>query len=390
MVLNSQSPRPGARQLYMARRRRHRRWPWWLLAVLVVGFLGWRWLTAGSSDVAPTADAVASPTTQQESTAATQTQPPQQRVRTADLPPPRVATQASTPAPGSGGANTRADGASGRSTSSGSAPVTPLPPPTTSTVPDSRYTLAMNMIAEGRLIDGRAALSKLLLSEDQHLRPADAATARDTLTSINQQLIFGDQINENDPLTSQYVVQSGDALARIAASCKVPYQLLQQINHLSNPNNIHPGQKLKTINGPFHARVVKHEYRLDLYLKDKADQPIYIRSFPIGLGEGDSTPVGNWIIRRGGKVQNPSWTNPRTNEHFDKDNPKNPIGEYWIPLQGTDPTTENLGGYGIHGTIDPESIGGQYSMGCVRLRDKDIEQLFNILQDGQSTVQIVP
>ena len=43
----------------------------------------------------------------------------------------------------------------------------------------------------------------------------------------------------------------------------------------------------------------------------------------------------------------------------------------------------NLGdGYALHGTDDPNSIGRSVSHGCVRLRNEDIETLFNIVPVG--------
>ena len=46
----------------------------------------------------------------------------------------------------------------------------------------------------------------------------------------------------------------------------------------------------------------------------------------------------------------------------------NPLGPRWIGL--------NLKGFGIHGTNRPESIGKSASHGCIRLRNRDVEDLF--------------
>jgi hypothetical protein len=47
----------------------------------------------------------------------------------------------------------------------------------------------------------------------------------------------------------------------------------------------------------------------------------------------------------------------------------------------------NHKGYGIHGTNEPKSIGKAASHGCIRLRNRDIEQLFRMVSVGD-TVQI--
>ena len=39
-------------------------------------------------------------------------------------------------------------------------------------------------------------------------------------------------------------------------------------------------------------------------------------------------------------------------------------------------------GYGIHGTNEPKSIGKAASHGCIRLRNKDVEELFGLVRVG--------
>ena len=52
----------------------------------------------------------------------------------------------------------------------------------------------------------------------------------------------------------------------------------------------------------------------------------------------------------------------------------NPLGTRWLGL--------SLKGFGIHGTNDPRSIGKRRSHGCIRLRNKDIEELFSLVSIG--------
>ena len=44
------------------------------------------------------------------------------------------------------------------------------------------------------------------------------------------------------------------------------------------------------------------------------------------------------------------------------------------------------GGYGIHGTNRPWSIGTYASLGCVRMFNEDIEELFEIVAPGTRVV----
>jgi len=51
-----------------------------------------------------------------------------------------------------------------------------------------------------------------------------------------------------------------------------------------------------------------------------------------------------------------------------------PIGTRWLGL--------SLKGYGIHGTNAPSSIGHNVSHGCIRLRNRDVEELFGMVGTG--------
>jgi len=52
----------------------------------------------------------------------------------------------------------------------------------------------------------------------------------------------------------------------------------------------------------------------------------------------------------------------------------NPLGPRWIGL--------DVKGFGIHGTNRPDSIGKNASHGCIRLRNRDIEDLFARVKVG--------
>jgi lipoprotein-anchoring transpeptidase ErfK/SrfK len=42
----------------------------------------------------------------------------------------------------------------------------------------------------------------------------------------------------------------------------------------------------------------------------------------------------------------------------------------------------SIRGYGIHGTNAPESIGHSASHGCIRMRNTDVEELFDLVDVG--------
>jgi lipoprotein-anchoring transpeptidase ErfK/SrfK len=54
--------------------------------------------------------------------------------------------------------------------------------------------------------------------------------------------------------------------------------------------------------------------------------------------------------------------------------PSNPLGTRWLGL--------SLKGFGIHGTNAPGSIGHKASHGCIRMRNRDVEELFALVEVG--------
>ncbi len=269
-------------------------------------------------------------------------------------------------------------------------PVTrvPLEAPNDSASP---LPVANQLIEAGKLLQARAILNTRLVDDGSVRQPPrhDAAAIRSKLAQLNQILIFSSRVIPNDPLSKLYTIQGGDLLSRVAPPYRITYQLIERINGIS-ARRIRAGQKIKVLNGPFHAVVDKSDFRMDVFLPGPDNTLVYVRSFKVGLGEDNSTPVGAWRVRSAGKVANPGWTNPRTGKVFAPDDPQNPIGEYWIGLEGQDDRTQGLIGYGIHGTIEPSSIGRQVSMGCVRMLPDDIALVYDLLVETHSTLVIQP
>ncbi len=90
----------------------------------------------------------------------------------------------------------------------------------------------------------------------------------------------------------------------------------------------------------------------------------------------DITPYGTFTVTN--KVQNPVYrSGHKTIQPFHQDK-KNLLGSRWIGL--------NNSSYGIHGTNTPKLIGTYSTQGCVRMLNKDVEQLFNFVQVGTNVV----
>lgn len=250
--------------------------------------------------------------------------------------------------------------------------------------------------ANQKLMTGDPVAARLLYSQalrDATLTDSDRSQIRETVTKINDDLVFSPRITPGDPFVDAYLVQSGDRLIKISQKLALApdFRLVKRINHLNNEHDLKVGQKLKIVKGPFNAIVSKSAFRMDVYMGqgDNPDNWVYVRSFRVGLGEQGSTPIGTFRPKKGSKLVDPPWINPHTGEKFAGGDPKNPIGKFWVGLEGVGDASQYTG-YGIHGTIDPDSIGQQKSMGCVRMAADDIALVFELMGEQVSVVKIVP
>jgi lipoprotein-anchoring transpeptidase ErfK/SrfK len=95
-----------------------------------------------------------------------------------------------------------------------------------------------------------------------------------------------------------------------------------------------------------------------------------VRIYPVAVGAPESpSPVGTFTIVN--RVSNPTYYRPGK---VVGPGPDNAVGTRWIGLSEK--------GYGIHGTDNPRSIGLAASHGCIRLRNEDVEKLFDRVRAG--------
>jgi hypothetical protein len=266
------------------------------------------------------------------------------------------------------------------------APVNKVAPtPAAPANPGSLLADASAKVTAGDLIGARTMLNSALLSGS--LAPPDSDAVKKQVAEINQTLIFSPRQFPNDPLGGIYTVKSGDRMAAIGNSHQIPFEFLLPLNRMTDARKLRYGQVLKVINGPFHAVVSKSKFTLDVYLGSPGGaDSTYITTFRVGLGTENSTPTGTWAIKN--KVPGPAYFPPEGHPGpvLAPGDPKNPLGAFWMGLEGTDGQAVGQRSYGIHGTIDPDSIGKQSSMGCIRLKNEDIEVLYKMMMQGKSTV----
>lgn len=235
----------------------------------------------------------------------------------------------------------------------------------------------------GEVIAARTELNRMLeISRDS----AEQVELRRHLQAIAEETIFSRERRSDDPLFESYTVQSGEYLINIGKRFKVPHEALMLINGISDPTRVRAGQALKAPRGPFHVRILRSQFRMDVYLQD-----VYVRSFPVGLGADQGTPLGEWLVKE--RLPNPTYYPPPSAEIkkiISPNDPLNPLGEHWIGLEGISGEAVGRTGYGIHGTIEPESIGKAVSLGCIRMYNHDVEFVYKLMMPGASKVTILP
>ncbi|MHC4833343.1 MAG: L,D-transpeptidase family protein [Planctomycetota bacterium] len=266
-----------------------------------------------------------------------------------------------------------------------------IPTRDSAAAPPNRDEVAtLSVLADRDPIRVREELTELVVSGS--LTASQERNARETLNRINGRLLFSPHVQADDPFIRTYSVQPGDSLERIARrelAGGPDWRFVQRINGIRNPRGLQINQRLKLPVGTFHAVVDKSEFRMDLFLVD-GGRRVLVASYPVGLGELNSTPEGVAKVRKGSKLIDPEWYNPRTSEYFAADDPKNPIGEHWIGLSSVESGDRLFDGYGIHGTIEPDSIGRSESMGCVRLLPEHVAVVYEMLTEPDSTVEVRP
>lgn len=193
-------------------------------------------------------------------------------------------------------------------------------------------------------------------------------TIQQELEDLNLNIILS-----NTPVagrTAVHEVVLGDTLGKIAKKYGTTIELIKGNNSLRS-DIIRVGQKLRVWMGKFNVLIDKSQNRL--ILKDGNE---VVKSYIISTGENNATPVGKFKITS--KLIDPVWFNRGV--VVPPESPENVLGTRWLGF--------DLPGYGIHGTIEPETIGKQVTAGCIRMLNEDVEELYRILIMGTEVVII--
>jgi hypothetical protein len=179
--------------------------------------------------------------------------------------------------------------------------------------------------------------------------PADLTRARSHLVGDKEYL---------DKISSRYrreglLVESG---------------LLMAVNRIDDARRLRAGQSLKIPTDPVRTVIDKSSFLAAVYLGD-----VILRLYWIGHGKEDRTPEA--VFEIGKKQQKPDWT--FEGRVIPYGHPDNVLGDYFVEFRHA-----SYSGFGAHGTPDAASIGRAQSLGCIRMRDRDIAEFFWLVPRG--------
>ena len=187
------------------------------------------------------------------------------------------------------------------------------------------------------------------------------------IEGINMRLIFSPVI---DGCSAKYSVVPKDALEKIAKKFRTTVNLIKRANNLSS-DVIRPGQELKVNTCKFSIVVDKSQ---NLLFLERAGE--IFKTYVVSTGRDNNTPIGSFKIIN--KLENPTWY--KSGAVIPPDSSDNVLGTRWMGF--------DLKGYGIHGTTEPENLGKQITLGCVRMKNEEVEELFDIVPVGTEALVV--
>jgi len=188
------------------------------------------------------------------------------------------------------------------------------------------------------------------------------ADVQERLGRLNIDILFSSIITDRDV---RYKVEPGDTLSKIAKKFKTTVGLIKRSNSLKD-DTIRAHSRLKISKTRYKILIDKSQNILTLL----SDGDSVVKVYSVSTGENNSTPVGTFEIVN--RIKDPVWY--AQGAIVPAESPKNILGSRWLGLSERE--------YGIHGTIEPESVGRQSTKGCIRMLNQDVEELYVIVPIG--------
>ena len=178
------------------------------------------------------------------------------------------------------------------------------------------------------------------------------------LDALAGKVIFSDE----DHLESAPYTVGNESLIDISQRCRVPAQLIYNINQkrIPNPANVTAGTKLKILEGPFRAEVDMTQKVMTVFLGE-----LYAGRFPVEIGISGNPKPGSYHVMEK-LVQGHAWKDEHGNQ-YPIGSPTNGYGPNWIGL------TSQLC---IHEISNDTQANHN---GCIGVKGSDAKDVFAIL-----------
>lgn len=217
---------------------------------------------------------------------------------------------------------------------------------------------AKDLETKSKLAEAKSKYQQLIA---EYNNSPDVMAWQKKVEEINMTLLFS---STPTPQSVEYTIKPGDTLIKIAREHNTTPELIMKCNGLPD-SKIMPGRVLKVWNAPFTIFVDKSQNILLLKTGEEV-----VKTYVVSTGKDNSSPVGKFKIVN--KLANPTWF--KAGAVVPPESPENILGTRWMGF--------DLAGYGIHGTTEPQDLGKQVTLGCVRMRNDEVEELYAIVPVG--------
>ena len=214
---------------------------------------------------------------------------------------------------------------------------------------------------EKALRDGYTRMARLL---ENPLPVEERGRTIELFHSITNELFLSAAHNE---FSENYVVKGGDSFDRIARRHKISNNLLYDLNNRPRgKSTLHPGENLKVPKGEPRVVVRKRDFTTSIYLGE-----FLVRQYIVAHGKNNNTPEGVTTI-----------SSMSVDPEKTSRGPNDPVNEMKLRWIGLENYAGDRTGIGFHGTQYLESIPGMTSRGCIRMKDEDVVELYDIVRIG--------
>ncbi len=234
---------------------------------------------------------------------------------------------------------------------------------TTQTInPVKEHQQAEELKQSGQYVEAKKTYQRIINDQPDY---ENIESIQKELESLNMKMVLSSIASQ---YSTEHTVVPGDTLGELAKKYGTTIELIKVRNGLKK-DIIRVGQRLSIWTAPFNIFVDKSQNILMLKTGNEV-----LKVYRISTGLNNSTPIGEYTITT--KLVDPVWFNKGI--VVPPDSPQNVLGTRWLGF--------NLSGYGIHGTVEPETIGQQVTAGCVRMRNNEVEELYDMIPYGTKVV----